>query len=30
LRGELPEEIQDLEDACEGMQTRISKYQEEY
>lgn len=29
LRGELPEEIQDLEDACEGMQTRISKYQED-
>lgn len=29
LRGELPEEIQDLEDACAGMQTRISKYQED-
>lgn len=29
LRGELPEEIQDLEDACEGMQTRINKYNED-
>ncbi|MCQ2286753.1 MAG: C4-type zinc ribbon domain-containing protein [Bacteroidales bacterium] len=29
IRGELPEEIQDLEDANEGMSTRIAKYNEE-
>ena len=27
IRGELPDEIRDLEDAHEGMQTRINKYQ---
>ena len=29
LRGELPLEVQDLEDEIEGLQTRISKYDEE-
>ena len=29
IRGELPEEIQDLEDAHEGMSTRISNYKED-
>jgi len=29
LRGELPLEVQDLEDEIEGLQTRISKYQED-
>jgi uncharacterized protein len=29
LRGELPLEVQDLEDVIEGLQTRISKYEEE-
>lgn len=29
IRGELPDEIRDLEDAHEGMQTRINKYQED-
>ena len=26
LRGELPLEVQDLEDEIEGLQTRVSKY----
>jgi predicted nucleic acid-binding Zn-ribbon protein len=29
LRGELPLEVQDLEDEIEGLQTRVSKYQED-
>ena len=29
LRGELPLEVQDLEDEIAGLQTRIDKYQEE-
>ncbi len=29
IRGELPDEIRDLEDAHEGMQTRINKYNED-
>ncbi|MEG1556130.1 MAG: C4-type zinc ribbon domain-containing protein [Bacteroidales bacterium] len=29
IRGELPDEIRDLEDAFEGMQTRIAKYNED-
>ncbi len=29
IRGELPLEVQDLEDEIEGLQTRIDKYQEE-
>ena len=29
VRGELPDEIRDLEDAHEGMQTRINKYNED-
>lgn len=29
VRGELPEEIRDYEDECEGKRTRIAKYQEE-
>jgi uncharacterized protein len=29
LRGELPLEVQDLEDEIEGLQTRISKYQDD-
>lgn len=29
IRGELPDEIRDLEDAHEGMQTRINKYHED-
>src|SRR6056297_3367741 len=29
LRGELPLEVQDLEDEIEGLQTRISKYKED-
>ena len=29
LRGELPQEVQDLEDEIEGLNTRISKYQDE-
>ena len=29
LRGELPLEVQDLEDEIEGLQTRISKYEED-
>lgn len=29
LRGELPEEVRDLEDACEGKTTRIAKYKDE-
>lgn len=29
IRGELPEEIQDLEDASEGMATRIAKFKDE-
>ena len=29
VRGELPNEIRDLEDAHEGMQTRIEKYKED-
>jgi len=29
VRGELPNEVRDLEDAFEGMQTRIEKYKEE-
>ena len=29
IRGELPDEIRDLEDAHEGMQTRINKYKED-
>jgi predicted nucleic acid-binding Zn-ribbon protein len=29
IRGELPEEVRDLEDEYEGMSTRIQKYQEE-
>lgn len=29
IRGELPEEIRDLEDAHEGMQTRINKFNDE-
>lgn len=29
LRGELPLEVQDLEDVIEGLQTRISKYEED-
>jgi uncharacterized protein len=29
IRGELPLEVQDLEDEIEGLQTRISKYQQE-
>ena len=29
LRGELPQEVQDLEDEIAGLQTRVSKYQDE-
>lgn len=29
IRGELPNEVRDLEDALEGMQTRIAKYKED-
>ena len=29
LRGELPLEVQDLEDEIEGLQTRVSKYDED-
>lgn len=29
IRGELPDEVRDLEDALEGMQTRIAKYNED-
>ena len=29
LRGELPLEVQDLEDEIEGLQTRVDKYKEE-
>ena len=29
IRGELPVEIQDLEDMCEGLATRIAKYEDE-
>jgi predicted nucleic acid-binding Zn-ribbon protein len=29
LRGELPLEVQDLEDEIEGLQTRVDKYEEE-
>jgi len=29
IRGELPAEIQDLEDMCEGLATRIAKYEDE-
>lgn len=29
LRGELPLEVQDLEDEIEGLQTRVAKYDEE-
>jgi len=29
IRGELPNEVRDLEDALEGMQTRIAKYNED-
>jgi predicted nucleic acid-binding Zn-ribbon protein len=28
VRGELPDEVRDLEDACEGLKTRIANYQE--
>jgi chromosome segregation ATPase len=30
VRGELPDEVRDLEDALEGMQTRIEKHKEEF
>ena len=29
IRGELPLEVQDLEDEIEGLQSRIAKYEEE-
>ncbi|MDR1345894.1 MAG: C4-type zinc ribbon domain-containing protein [Bacteroidales bacterium] len=28
VRGELPDEVRDLEDACEGLKTRIANYQD--
>ena len=29
LRGELPQEVQDLEDEIEGLNTRVAKFQDE-